>query len=110
MKNPDVNSPMMSSLLDGERCSCSGMALFVVEESKRCAFEAVCGIVYTFLYLPANGSAPVPPGRLESTTKAQMHHQPERRIASSVGLTRCDATRIASSAAPWLRSASLECS
>jgi len=85
MKNPDVNYPMMSSLLDGERCMCSGMVLFAVEESKRCAFWAVGGIVCTFLYLPANGSPPVPPGRLESTTKAQMHHQPERRVASSVG-------------------------
>ena len=67
----------MSSLLDGERCMRSGMALFAVEESKRCAFWAGCGIVYTFLYLPAIGSLLAPPGRLESTTKAQMHHQPE---------------------------------
>ena len=67
----------MSSLLDGERCMCSGIALFAVEESKRCAFGAVCGIVYTFLYLPAIGSLPFRRDGLESTTKAQMHHQPE---------------------------------
>lgn len=54
---------------------CSGMALSAEEESKRCASRVVRIDVQTFRYLAMIGFLSAFRERLESTTKAHMHHQ-----------------------------------
>src|SRR6185312_12138820 len=83
MKNPDVNSPMMSSLLDGEQCMCSGMACLPWKRASDVPSEpfvalSILSCTYRRLVLYVFGrDGWNPPPRLKCTTRLNeaLHHQ-----------------------------------